>query len=452
MEVDKSQTVRTLYSRISAIITYIKQARVKFEALPDRGLLGKSAERTLHKIWNYIFVGGVGIVGLTVIYPPLCLGLSTLSFGLGLLSPVIIPVASLLYNLFNMFIFDFEIASNYNSGYGPNNRLFFRAFRIILNTIFCGTILPILSLLSGLVILPCCSLAIVLLTLLRKSVRVLQDNYFYYFLLKRSARVPSYDTFIARRISGPGLASNHFFQIKPEQALAAVEIYIEKKILSSYASFISDKLDEPVDTYHKVFEPLMAPYGYRFGSCEEVNKLRSDISLHYQKYQKINSEKLQALNLNLFNKGLGKIRLSENDLRVVQHEATRLVKFNYENVILKYNGQTSKEMLEKISLRKNDWSGFTGRILEEIFGVGIMKPLEEMHEVFELKVDHLNLVKYTNMIAKSQIRDDLDVVMTKYNPEVDKVRVEIHEQSVMETFRIKKEARDFIGSRKNLRK
>ena len=51
-------------------------------------------------------------------------------------------------------------------------------------------------------------------------------------LLKRLARVPSTDTFVARRIGGPGLASNFFYQVRPEQVLAALEMQIELEILT----------------------------------------------------------------------------------------------------------------------------------------------------------------------------------------------------------------------------
>jgi hypothetical protein len=35
----------------------------------------------------------------------------------------------------------------------------------------------------------------------------------YHVIIKHQAKVPSHDTFVARRIEGPGLASNHFYQV-----------------------------------------------------------------------------------------------------------------------------------------------------------------------------------------------------------------------------------------------
>lgn len=449
MEPDTSKTIRTLSSRIIAIIAYVKQARARFERLPDKGMIGKNTERVFNRIWNYFFVGAVGITGLIVIYPPVCIGLSTLSLGAGLLAPLWFPISSLIYNLFCMFIVDLDLM---RATHKQEDRLFGVAFRIVLNPLISGAILPVFNLLAGLILLPSCSAIITLFSLFRRRVRACQDSFFYYGLFQGTGRVPACDTPLARRISGPGLASKHFYQIKPEQALAAVEIYLEKKILGVYVNFIRAKLDEPIEVFDKVFGPLMKPYGYQYYSSKDKSKLQKDISAYCQDFEEIKHEKLKALNLNLFMNGSGKIRLAENSLQIVLFEATKLVKFNYENVILKYYGQTSKELFETASLRKNDWTGLTGRILEEIFGVGIMKPLEAMHEVFDLKVDHLNLIKYTKMINESNIRDDLEKVEEKYRPEVEKVRVEIHEQSVMETFNVKKEMKstDFLALGKKL--
>ena len=36
----------------------------------------------------------------------------------------------------------------------------------------------------------------------------------YQAVIKSRARVPSHDSFVARRIAGPGLASNYFLQVR----------------------------------------------------------------------------------------------------------------------------------------------------------------------------------------------------------------------------------------------
>lgn len=59
--------------------------------------------------------------------------------------------------------------------------------------------------------------------LVRYWLRLLWDTIMFYGLIKKRGRVPACDSFIVKRIAGPGLASNYYFQIKPEQALAAFE-------------------------------------------------------------------------------------------------------------------------------------------------------------------------------------------------------------------------------------
>ena len=54
--------------------------------------------------------------------------------------------------------------------------------------------------------------------------------------------------------------------------------------------------------------------------------------------------------------------------------------------------------------------------MEKVFSVGILTPLESTDKYFSIEVNHLNLSKYTEMIANSELRDDLDAYFIKYNP------------------------------------
>lgn len=46
-----------------------------------------------------------------------------------------------------------------------------------------------------------------------------------------------------------------------------------------------------------------------------------------------------------------------------------------------------------------------------------------MDSVFQLDIKHLNLSKYTSMIARSELRDDLDSVTVNYSPK--EINIEI---------------------------
>ena len=49
--------------------------------------------------------------------------------------------------------------------------------------------------------------------------------------------------------------------------------------------------------------------------------------------------------------------------------------------------------------------------------MGILTSIENVDCFFSLEVNHLNLAKYTSMLAHSNMRDDLDEVSKMHNPE-----------------------------------
>ena len=60
------------------------------------------------------------------------------------------------------------------------------------------------------------------------------DVIMFHAIIKKRARVPAGDSMFARRVSGPGLAKNFFYQIKTEQALVALEARMEMDEISAF--------------------------------------------------------------------------------------------------------------------------------------------------------------------------------------------------------------------------
>lgn len=54
---------------------------------------------------------------------------------------------------------------------------------------------------------------IIIVALAKRFGRGLWDTMMYFLVIRSRGRVPISDGFIARRIAGPGLAANHFFQV-----------------------------------------------------------------------------------------------------------------------------------------------------------------------------------------------------------------------------------------------
>jgi hypothetical protein len=71
----------------------------------------------------------------------------------------------------------------------------------------------------------------------------------FYAVIKRQAKIPSSDTFLARRVAGPGLSSNYFYQARAEQVLVTLEAHLEAKMLRAYYGFIERGLKRPLNAY-----------------------------------------------------------------------------------------------------------------------------------------------------------------------------------------------------------
>ena len=215
LETDYSRDKKlTFISRIGAIWKHVSTSRDRFENTPDKGLLGKSFTRILNVIWNYVIKGFCGTLLLILIYPALCVLVSVSSIVLGILTPVWYPIISLLTHLGFVIIFDWELC-----GKRGTCKSFFPILRILLKFLICGLLSPVLALFTALVFCPVSSICITLFAFIRKCFRKTWDGFMFYAILKPMAKVPANDTFIARRTAGPGLASNHFYQIQPEQGI-----------------------------------------------------------------------------------------------------------------------------------------------------------------------------------------------------------------------------------------
>jgi len=424
-DLSESNKKLTFISRVSAIWEHVRFSRRRFENQPDTGLLGKHVTRFFNCTWNYFFKGVLGTLSMVLVYPLLCVFVSTSSIFIGLTTPVWYPILSALQHLLFVLIFDWELDTKIYTR-------FFPIFTILLKFFVCGIISPILALFTGIFVCPIGSFIVVIFGIIRRFNRKILDSLMFNLILKRLARVPASDSFVAKRISGPGLASNYLYQIRAEQALAAVEIKIEIEILDSFIEYIGKRLRAPLETYQKLFDPIFGNYSYELAkhSPGPYKDLSSEIELQYKKYDEIYQHRLNKLKKQINSQDLSKARLSQSNLEIVLHETTKIVQFYYESSILKYRGQSSDEMFKQLELEDNDWKQIAGKVLEEIFGTGILVPVEESDDYFNLEIKHLNLEKYAEMIANSKLNDDLDDLNTRYFPKSESLDIKIPENNM----------------------
>jgi hypothetical protein len=80
----------------------------------------------------------------------------------------------------------------------------------------------------------------------------LYDKIVYHLIVKRFARIPAHNGFLARRTAGPGLAAEYFYQVSSPEVLAALEALIEQNELKVYRSYVEQILMKPVNEYRFV--------------------------------------------------------------------------------------------------------------------------------------------------------------------------------------------------------
>ncbi|CAF0814063.1 unnamed protein product [Adineta steineri] len=408
----KSKT-QTFISRLVALWDHVRQSRKKFEQQPDRGFLGKNIQRIFNRFWNYVAKGFIGTIAICAYYPAACFIVPTASFILGVLSPIWMPIVTLLCHILQILFYDANSAGEYG-------RKLFCLINIVINDFLCcGIIQPILVLIA-LIASPIASLLLVIYALLHRCTRGMYDTVIYQLVVKRFARIPAHDSFHARRIAGPGLASEYFYQVSSPEVLAALESLIEQKELQVYRTYVEQILMKPVDEYRRFFNAAFEPFSaiVQMTSSQSVYGRMNDVVNEHIRNLRTTIEKRD--NLLRVQRGAkhDRIRLTETDLTAVLIEGTQLVEKWYPKRILSYlNKEETDKFWNDLDLEPNDWFGLTSKLLQDLFCRDFLTPLEQTDVFYSLKVDHITLSKYAHMIDSANLHDDLDVVTSVYLPE-----------------------------------
>jgi hypothetical protein len=80
----------------------------------------------------------------------------------------------------------------------------------------------------------------------RAGVRLFYDAFMFHMIVKRLARVPAGDTFLARRISGPNMAQEIFFSVELPVVLAVLQASLEKEELSRFELMTREMISRPL--------------------------------------------------------------------------------------------------------------------------------------------------------------------------------------------------------------
>jgi len=245
--------------------------------------------------------------------------------------------------------------------------------------------------------------------------RIFYDFLVFYLIIKPRSRLPVKNTFLARRIQGPGLVSDFYFQIDPELALVSLQVLIEEKELVEAESEITRKIHSAAKHSRKHIQSLLDPLSLMLRAdntaLRELDSSTRELLLKLKK--KIENHRRQfPLNVRAIPTS-HRVALPAKQLDATLKKGAEIVEKFYPSRI--FSRMTEDGIItfwHNLELLENDWLGLTRKLISEIFTSNFLRPLEVADSVFSIKVEHASFKSYTSeLIDDGAITDDLEDVV-----------------------------------------
>ena len=386
---DRASKTKTVRSRINDLWSHIAQSRKDFESKPDTGLLSKDISRHFHRFVNYILKGCCGTALILLCYPVLMILCSFGSLFLAVWTPIFIWVGSAFIHVLGFLFFDFESAEG-----GHEDNCFLRAvvWNVCVNYFIIGVLQPVFCSVVAFVFCPLLAFIGCALALVRKGIRDAWDTVMFQLVIKIHGRVPLQNNFLAKKISGPGMAKSYYYQIKQEQALVALETAMDLDRLAAVRSDLCRQIKSPEEDYEKFVKKYFGPLGTSITTSGNItNNPYAKLIYESKNLQNTLNEKVEKrrkyLGDSLPGRTKDRIRLTEDDLKEVLQQGTAIVQAFYtQQVFPRMTDEETRTFWAKKHLPKNDWLALTSHLYKDMFSPEFMIPLQDVDLTFALKV------------------------------------------------------------------
>uniref|UniRef100_A0A7S4HK73 Uncharacterized protein n=1 Tax=Odontella aurita TaxID=265563 RepID=A0A7S4HK73_9STRA len=255
----------TLISRLNDFFKTLRKVRSDFERTPDLSLVGKSIQRAFLNI----YLAAKGTFGSILISTFMTFGsilMTTISASALILSPLLAAVFILFRIVFDLVIYDCltgEIV-------GPLSRIIVGAPFFLL---IPGGLQALGAL--GLIILhPVVFIVQTVWSSFRFGYSSLRDT-ITWSIIRRHVRIPAADTFLARRVHGPGLSSEHLFHMPLQQAYVTIQAFLDLFRLRAYFKLRRSEILTPSNNLRHLVQTVVRPFGYQTTSPQEAEDISS---------------------------------------------------------------------------------------------------------------------------------------------------------------------------------
>nr|CAH7734906.1 unnamed protein product [Callosobruchus chinensis] len=394
----KSSLTSTLTSRLINLWRHISKSRTKFETKPDTGFIGKDFTRHVNRIWNYFFKGFFGTIGLVVIFPIVCFCVIISSLFIAVTTVLWMPLLTLTIQLTNLLVYDLD------SPEPKRNRYFVLCEALLWNIAVQGLMQPVAAVIIAAILCPVVTLVILGGGVARYWLRLLWDMATFHLIIKKRGRIPASDSFVVKRIAGPGLANDYYFQISPEQALAAFEAKMEWDELDAYQSVMENTIMQPQKDFSHFVEACFGSFSAQLaknGPYKNLEKEAQDLmSVLHEKLERRRRDLQTGLSVSI----KSKIKLCTPELKIAIQQGALMLERFYPTHILTKLGCTEEQFWESRNLTPGDWAGLAGLLYSELFSLDILTPLDHVDTSFRLDPHpQVDLTRYTEMVQCAQL-------------------------------------------------
>lgn len=386
--VDERNSTYTYIGNLSNVQSTYYEACHDFESAQDEGILGKDISRPFHRTYHMI----IRILGTSIIL----FGQPILTIINILLSTVLVltSVAWSILSGFSMLLFDAIIVDRgiHNQEYQIPGDYFPVISHFIWYILIAGIGQITFKLIQSIVIDFPFFLLKGIFTYLTYGFRTVYDSALR-FILKSRMRVPGVDSFWAKRIQGPGLSSNYYYQIEPEIAILALQVYLELEEINIIKMIDIKRIKKPIIDFDLFF--------YNIGQPLQIDNSNLPIKKELI-LQEIDNLKMLSESILLRRKKLDDLISHEIDrstIKLTQESLDQTLTISYKIVNIFYNEHLVKRMnedeitkfwIEKI-LNPSDFIGLTKYFYQKAFGGDFLKPLQKTDNDFIIEVKQPSL-------------------------------------------------------------
>ncbi|ODM94685.1 hypothetical protein Ocin01_11990 [Orchesella cincta] len=377
----KSSQRATLISRLIDIWRKVSKARTRFESQPDTGFLGKGWNRFLNRFWNYVVKGFFPSIFLVLFLPLGSLVTCILSLALCVTAPAWMPLVVLVFHLVCIIVYDFDCPT-------PDRNQIFPLFVTLGSLVLRGVVQPIFCLIGALVLCPTVSGLIALCSVFNYGVRIAWDSLMFYSLIKPKGRLPSGNSWIVKRVMGPGLAPDFYFEITIEQALIAFQAKLETEELNVYYHKANQKISEPLTEYKTFFQNCFSPFSAKLVESEGPYKdlIRETLVLKSSLEDKV-LKRRQQLETGLNVSTRSRIRMRKPLLEKTLFAACKVAQNFYPvRIFSKMSGEEVTNFWESRGLDVGDWMNLAILLMSEIFCQDFLTPLDDPDVCFSVEM------------------------------------------------------------------